>query len=149
MMRTLTATLLCVFALYAAAWARTDLNGTYSVVMTDDASYHHNAFTITSSDDTSAKGTVTIDWSLGPQAKAPNADEKVWTVPFEAKWAKDGGLHFQVVVGKITPTHYQFEIFPTDGPKPSLVGVCTVSRAPSRDIQAAGPWKHGVIASKK
>lgn len=139
-------TLLLLLLLSATAQAAPDLVGSYTLVMTEDAAWHRNVLVIDSADSSGVHGKVTLDWGLGPEARAPKPDERTHEVPFVGRWSKSGGLHFEVEVGHDEPVLYTFELYPVQRGGAALVGVVTV--APQRGEISAGPWKRGVWAGK-
>lgn len=145
-MRKLALLLLVVLASTAAVRAQGDLAGDYTLVMTEDAAWHRHVLVLESVDDRGVKGTLKLDCGLGPEARAPLPHERVHTLPFEGRWSKSGGLHFEVVVPGEQPLRYAFELYPVRRGTAALVGVVTVT-AETAEI-SAGPVRHGVWAGR-
>lgn len=140
-------TLLLLLLLAAHAQAASDLIGTYTLVMTEDAAWHRNVLVLDSVDGNEVRGKLKLDWGLGPEARAPKPDERTHEVPFEGRMSKSGGLHFEVEVGQEERVLYTFELYPVERGGQALVGVVTV--APQRAEISAGPWKRGVWAGRE
>lgn len=139
--------LIALLLMTGVAFAKDGLAGTYDLLLSDDVGWHSNLLTISSSSDDALKGTVSIDWGLGPQARAPGPDEKVHVVPFTAKRDRSGAYRFSVQVGKETPTRYGFELYVIKREATWLAGSVTVQRVLKKgEPQVAGPFRQGVLA---
>jgi len=142
-----TAILIALILMTGAAFASNELAGTYDLLLSDDPGWHGNLLTVTSSSDDVLKGTVSIDWGLGPQARAPQPDERVHVLPFTARRDKSGAYRFTVEVGKQAPTRYDFEIYVLRREATWLAGTVTLQRVVEKgDPQVAGPFRQGVLA---
>jgi len=130
--------------LAGAALADQPLKGAYVLQFGEDVGWHSNTLMISGTDNGVVRGTVGIDWNLGPEARAPKPDEKLHNLPFEGRWSKSGAIHFTVTVGG--QTSYAFELFPMHGRFEGFVGVVTVDTTVKDGLQRAGPARMGVVA---
>lgn len=113
-----------------AASMADEWTGVYALQFSQDAGWHHNALVVSKEEGGTVRGTVSIDWGIGPEARSPNADERVHEVPFVAKHVQGlGELRFKVTVGKLHPTTYDFDLFPVVPSPGTLVGVVTETRS--------------------
>lgn len=97
--------------------------GRYKLWLSGDAEWHQNALEIATLNGDEVDGTLEVDLGIGPEGRAPQADEILHKIPFKAKRQAEGQPYVaEVLVGSVQPKVYRFELYPIE-PGKSWSGV--------------------------